>query len=227
MASLSPILVSPTDGELMHILHIKKVRAISHSLPESVGADVLLVSCNGRLGVQRKTLADLLSSLGDGRIAKELPVLARLEFPVLFVEGRMDWTADGHLILAYYTHWTRLQIRNFLRSVALAGISVEITDSINDTAERIVEMQAWWSKPVHSSVYTRPKTSARDTWGNRDVARFVLQGFPGVGSTLAESILERFKRLPLRWDCSLEELAQVKGVGKRSAQKLWNFLGMT
>ena len=221
------MLLSPTDRELLRILNLLGGRAITHSLPESLGADVLIVSCNGRLGVQRKTLDDLLKSLRDGRIAMELPSLARLEFSVLLVEGHPYWTSDGHLLSAYNTHWTRAGIRNLLRSVALLGISVEITDNINDTAEAILEMHAWWMKPVHRSIATRPKTSAQDTWGNRDLSKFVLQGFPGVGPVLAESILEQFNRMPLRWDCSVEEMMQVKGIGNGRAQKLWSFLGTT
>ena len=91
------ILVSPTDRELLALLGD---RAISHTLPEQHGADVLVVVAGrGKLALQRKTFPDdFLASLEDGRLARELAGLSRTQCPVLIVEGRPQWTADGHLL---------------------------------------------------------------------------------------------------------------------------------
>lgn len=221
------MLVSPTERDLLQLLGD---RAMSHFLPERYGADILMVvEGRGKLAVQRKSFPDdLLASLDDGRLARELPLLAYTEYPVLIVEGRPMWTADGHLMQPWDSRWTRAQLRNLLRSVwRVHGVAVEYTDDINDTAAAVLELESWFRKDVHRSLLTRPKILANNGWGlsnKRDMARFLLQGFPGVGSTLAEQIFDHFGRVPLRWDCSFEELLSVYGIGEKRAKALWEAL---
>jgi len=221
------ILVSPTDRDLLQLLGDK---AMSNYLPERYGADILtVVEGHGKLAIQRKTFPDdLLASLDDGRLARELPLLAQAEFPVLIVEGQPLWTTDGHLMQSWSSRWTRAQIRNLLRSVwRVHGVAVEQTTDINDTAAAVLELEAWFRKDVHRSLLTRPKTPTKDDWGlsnRRDFARFLLQGLPGVGSVLAEQIFDHFGKVPLHWDCNLEELMSVYGIGKKRAKVLWDAL---
>ena len=221
------ILVSPTDRDLLTLLGEK---AMFNYLPERYGADILIVvEGHGKLAIQRKTFPDdLLASLDDGRLARELPLLAQAEFPVLIVEGQPMWTADGHLMQSWNSRWTRAQLRNLLRSVwRVHGVAVEQTTDINDTAAAVLELEAWFRKDVHRSLLTRSKTPTKDDWGlsnRRDFARFLLQGLPGVGSVLAEQLFDHFGRVPLRWDCNLEELMSVYGIGKKRARVLWEAL---
>lgn len=221
------ILISPTDRELLSLLGD---RAMSHSLPEQHGADVLVVvSGCGKLAIQRKAFPDdLLASIDDGRLARELAMLSRTEYPVLIVEGRPQWTADGHLMASWASRWTRQQLRNLLRSVWLThGVMVEYTDDINDTATAILELEAWFRKKVHRSLLSRPKQTVRDSWGKssqEDIHRFLLQGLPGIGTVLAEAILERFGKAPLSWSCTFDELKSVPGIGERRSKALWELL---
>jgi len=188
-----------------------------------------VVEGRGKLAVQRKAFPDdLLASLDDGRLARELPLLAQTEYPVLMVEGRPAWTADGHLMQSWNSRWTRLQIRNLLRSVWLHGVAVEWTESLDDTAAAIVELDSWFRKDIHRSLLSRSKSHAKDSWGiagNREWARFFLQGLPGIGLTLAESLYDHFGgRVPLKWDCDLDELKQVEGIGDKRARMIWEAL---
>ena len=221
------ILISPTDRDLLRLLG---TRAMSHYLPERYGADVLVaVEGRGKLAVQRKTFPDdLLASLDDGRLARELPLLAQVELPILIVEGQPEWTADGRLMQSWASRWTKLQIRNLLRSVwHTHGVAVEQTIDINDTASAVLELETWFRKDIHRSLLARRKSTAKDSWGlgnRRDIARYLLQGFPGVGSTLAEQIFDHFQGIPLRWNCSYEDLLTVYGIGQRRAQVLWETL---
>ena len=220
------VLVSPTDRELSALLGNK---AISHYLPERYGADVLIIAeGRGKMGIQRKTYPnDLIASLDDGRLARELPLLARTEYPLLIAEGEPMWTADGHLMQSWSSRWTRQQLRNLLRSVwRVHGVMVERTTDINDTASAVLELEEYFKKDTHQSLLTRHKHN-KDSWGlgnNREMARFLLQGFPGVGGTLAEQIFDHFGRIPLSWRCDYSELLTVYGIGKKRAQVLWEIL---
>ena len=217
------ILVSPTDRDLLTLLGEK---AMFNYLPERYGADILIVvEGHGKLAIQRKTFPDdLLASLDDGRLARELPLLAQAEFPVLIVEGQPMWTADGHLMQPWNSRWTRAQLRNLLRSVwRVHGVAVEQTTDINDTAAAVLELESWFKKDVHRSLLSRAKTTTKDSWGlsnKRDMARYLLQGFGGIGASRAEAIFDHFGRIPLSWTASFEEMAQVQGIGPKLAQSL-------
>jgi len=176
------MLVSPTERDLLPLLAGK---AMSHTLPEQHGADVLVVAPGkGRLAIQRKTFPDdLLASLEDGRLAREMALLSRTECPVLVIEGQPQWTADGHLMAPWASRWTQAQLRNLLRSVWwVHGVAVEYTSNIEDTAKAVLEIESWFRKEVHRSLLSRPKRVSRDSWGTssrRDFALFLSSGPAG------------------------------------------------
>ncbi|MGC9030091.1 MAG: ERCC4 domain-containing protein [Desulfomonilaceae bacterium] len=219
------ILYSPVEpAEVRKIIGDK---AKPHSLPEKYGADFLILGHGLWVAVQRKTIPDLLASLEDGRLARETAMLKRVDVPVLIVEGRPEFTGDGHLIHAYQSQYTKEQIRNLLRSIYHEGILVEHTDSTEDTVAAVFEMEKYYSKSVHRSLATRPKTAAKTDWGtryDRDWAIFLLQGFPGVGPVLAAAIFDHFGEVPLAWTCRKKDLEKVEGIGRRRVEILWNAL---
>jgi ERCC4-type nuclease len=76
--------------------------------PERLGADVLWRSPHwGLVGVQRKEAADFVSSVHDGRLAKESQQMSRLGLAVLMLEGRFRWTTDGELATGYGSRWSK------------------------------------------------------------------------------------------------------------------------
>jgi|DewCreStandDraft_5_1066085.scaffolds.fasta_scaffold01803_4 DNA excision repair protein ERCC-4 len=214
------ILVSPAEPSDL----ITLVGGVTDLLPEEHGADYLFSGKPGLVGVQRKTVSDLLRSLEDGRLAREVALLKRLPVGVLLVEGRADSATDGRLLLPG-SRYTKAQLRNLLRSVQGEGLLVERTEGVGDTAAAILEMRDYYRKEVHRSLAVRPKP--RTEWGDRtdrDWALHILQGFPGIGPTLAGAIFDRFGEVPLRWACTKRELQSVDGIGKRRADLLWRAL---
>jgi ERCC4-type nuclease len=219
-------LLSPTDRELLTLLAPHDYR--SHSLPEQYGADVLIIGKPGRLGIQRKTVDDLFASLRDGRTAEQFCKMKDLDYAILIREGTVTWTDDGHLMHAYQTRWTKSALRGLMRSVVslVQCVEVEETESILETAERVLEIEQWFMKGEHTSLLRRPKP-AGSTWGtlkNRDYARFFLQSFPGISVGLADAILDHFNRVPVAWDCTLRDLRDVPGIGEKRARAMWKVL---
>ena len=222
------ILVSPTERECLVILDSK---GVSSSVPEQYGADFLIAAQREFWGVQRKEFPkDFFASLSDGRVAKEVGQMARLHHRAFFLEGEPQWTTEGFLMDADYSRWSRMQVRNLLRSLSLAHrIYVEWTKSPQDTVEALLEMEAWAKKPTHHSLLTRPKDT-RDSWGRQDVrewACYMLQGFPLVGRARAEAIYDAFRRVPLRWDVSPGEMLKVPGIGQGVVRELYSSLAET
>ncbi len=173
-------LVAPSESEL-------KKLGKSSSLPEKHGADVCWIDpvVGGLVGVQRKEVKDLIASVQDGRLAKEVGQLGSVKAAFLVVEGRMTWTAEGQLIeVARWTQWTRRQMGGLLRSVAARGIGVEYTDHAGHTVELVREIAAWCHKDNHDSLDRRAgplKTGWGRTISNVAYASHLLQGIPGIG----------------------------------------------
>ncbi|MEM3646833.1 MAG: ERCC4 domain-containing protein [Thermofilum sp.] len=210
------ILYSPFEPD--EIKNLLAGRGIPHRLTEQFGADFLIPRRGFKVAVQRKTGSDLLASLEDGRLAREVALLKTAEVAVLVVED---------VVPPPGSRYSKEQVRNLLRSVYHRGVRVEYTSSPADTVEALLEMERYYSKDDHLSLLTRPKTAAGNDWyirTNREWAVFLLQGFPGIGPVLAGEIFDHFGRIPLAWDCTREELARVPGLGRRRTEKLWDAL---
>lgn len=195
------VLVSPTEPA-----SIRQLGTVS-PVPERFGADVLVLSPCLRAGVQRKRTDDLEASLRDGRLARELALMQRLDLRAVVVEG--PDVLGG----------TRL--RGILFSLQFVhGCAVIRTADEFESAEALADLARWLAKRRHGSLLTRPKRGATGP----DLALHFLQGLPGVGPGLAQAILDTFGRVPMRWDCSSEDLARVPGIGPRRARQLIRFL---
>jgi ERCC4-type nuclease len=210
------VLVSSTEPRIV------KTLGKSSQVPERFGADILMAIPGGMAAVQRKEISDLIASVHDGRLAKELAQMRSLQFAVLIVEGRLKWSSEGVLLgRDFGATWTRTAHRNLLMSVQMQGVKVESTDDANDTVAAVLNLHDYLSKPKHNSLLRRPGPTS--VWGKVSSAEWqahLLQGFEGVGCELAERIVKKFGRVPLSWDVDEETLMSVDGVGPKRAKKL-------
>lgn len=209
--------------------NLPHVTAISNK-PERYGVDVLWLAPGKRFyGVQRKEFpGDFIASVTDGRLAKERAQMKALDRAVLILEGRAIWMADGTLDTNYGQTWTRDSLRAYLASCWEDGIFTTWTDSTTDTASHIDVLYRWSQRIGHNSGKGRPGPEKRNLWGrhtNRDFQVHLLEGFPGIGTELAERILDMFGRVPLQWTATKEELMQVQGLGKKKVEGLLKTLG--
>ena len=211
------ILIAPTEPS-----RLKAIGTVS-SVPETFGADIMW-SCaqvGGLVGVQRKELRDLIASVHDGRLAKEVQQLSRVAYACLIVEGQPRWTNDGALVDPY-TKWTKHSHRSLLRSVQARGIEVCVSDSVTDTVMAVMELAEYLKKETHDALDRRPKP--RGEWGDpteKDFAMHVLQSAPGVGPKMAGAIYDHFDGVPIGWTITRDELEEVAGIGPGRASKLW------
>ncbi len=89
------------------------------------------------------------------------------------------------------------------------------TDAV-ETARLIVYAARQLDLKVRGCVYRhgyRPK-------GKRKQQLFILQGLPGVGSERAEGLLNVFGSVKSVMMASNKELQEVKGIGKKIADKI-------
>jgi len=163
-----------------------------------------------RLVVERKTYKDFSVSIIDGRLFMQLIRLANSNWSgILILEGTTSEIAGIGL--------TRETLQGALITTSLIlGVAVlPSTDSV-ETARLIVYAARQLDLKFRGGVYRhgyRPK-------GKRKLQLFILQGLPGVGSERAEGLLNVFGSVKSVMMASNKELQEVKGIGKKIADKI-------
>lgn len=226
--STTTILLSPTETDLIKLLP----SSIISILPEEKGADILLYTKMGLIGIQRKSIPyDFISSIEDGRMSRSTTLLGKsCPIRIVVCEGKFRYYQDGKLDLSNSgckSRYTKDHIRGMLFNIRyVKNVEVDWTEDISDTAEYIKQLSVFFNKTTHLGLYTRP--SAKSPWGkpsDNDLALWLLQSFEGIGPQLASNILRHFDRLPIRWDCMFEELVEVKGLSRKRVEEIWKGLG--
>lgn len=216
------MLCSPTEPK-----RLKALGKVS-SAPEKHGADFLILGHKTRIGVQRKQFpGDLLASLNDGRLYDQLPRLQALDQSLLVVEGHGQWTEDGELIADKYHTFTIQQLHGLLFTVMFQfGVPSIWVAKLSDTADVLINLEAWAKKTKHTSLKSRPGPQGSN-WGtttDRHLAQHILQGFPGIGGELAGRVVDKFQGVPLTWTVGEDELMTVEGLGKKKAEGMYRAL---
>lgn len=215
------MLIAPTEPSQLHEL------GESSSVPEQYGADVLVPAEGFLIGVQRKQFpGDFISSLTDGRLSSSLTKLTKCRVGILLLEGKQIWSSSGALVGYSYgqgVNFTRSSLRSLMLSAQLElGVSTVQTDSITDTVDFLETLKSWAAKSKHTSLFNRPRERGEweRKWKPKLEAVHVLQGFDGVGPTLAADIYDHFDALPLEWTVTADQLKEVKGLGPGRVAKL-------
>lgn len=213
------MLVSPAEPP--------RLRQLGHVSPivEQRGCDFLFVAHNQWVGVQRKEVNDLIASVQDGRLYREVAMMKSCHYRVLLIEGRPQWANDGQMIKEYGQGLTKKQWRGLLWSVRLNDIWIETSDNIEDTAQTLTWIKEWFTRDRHSSLERRPGPVS--LWGkptNEDYQRHLVMGLPGVGPELAGKIVKRWG-VPWTWKIGVEDLMEIDGIGRVKAESIWRALG--
>lgn len=188
--------------------------------PEKYGADILIASQLGIIGVQRKEVADFVASVQDGRLAKEVQQLQHCDIAVIIIEGDWAWSLDGEW-MNNYARFTQNAYESMLMSLQSSGIWVRTAYNANETVRVCKGIEAWANKPTHNSLLTRPKPQG--SWGavgHRAYQVHLLQGIEGIGPELAGRIIDHFGGVPLMWACTREQLLEVPGLGKKKVDTM-------
>lgn len=198
------------------------------SLPETLGSDILWEGGKGLVGVQRKTVMDLVASVRDGRLGKELQQMQSLAARFLIVEGQMNFSSDGQL-MTQHTKWSIQQQRGVELTVQQYGIFILYTMNPLGTCSLVEYLYHWTFDPANYDPHAVTSLVSRSNppkngWGNVDDKAYAvhfLSGIPHVGPVLAARIYEHYKTLPVAWMTTKEELMKVPGLGRQTANAMW------
>lgn len=209
---MTEILIAPS--ERAPIANLGK----SSSLPETLGVDVLWDSPHGLAGCQRKEYADLIASVRDGRLGKELIQMQQLQMKFLIVEGQPVWDGQGNLANDRMK-WNVRQHMGVLLSCQVKGVLVLTSRNALDTCAVVEYLVKWTEKEDHVSSLIARSGPEKNGWGDvseRDYAVHLYSGVPNVGATLAARIHDAGIRL-LVAGTTVEELCTVRGIAKPTA----------
>lgn len=164
-----------------------------------------------RVGIERKTVTDFLSSLIDKRLMSQAAELRRTyEIPVLVLEGRDDlYTQRGIHPNA---------IRGTLVALAIdLGIHLIPSRDEADTAEIVYAIAKREQLEEERLVAIRGE---RTPLGLADRQRFLVEGLPKVSAVLARRLLAHFGTVERVMTASAKELQEVEGIGKGKAEEM-------
>lgn len=198
---------------------------------EEWGCDAAWAARGVWYGVQRKALKDLVVSVEDGRLAKERLQWSSVSGKVWLVieTGERGGGAPRELpggqlanLGTFGRPWTGAAVRALTFSMMMDGVGVCWTRDEPETIAIVKELHAWSMKERHEAARGRPACPP-DVFGNRDDRAYgvwLLSSLPRVGTEMAGRIWDHFGGLPLRLDCSVDDLMQVPGVGKVTAENI-------
>lgn len=194
---------------------------------EELGCDFLfLVKDLGLVGVQRKEFKDLIASIYDGRLYKELSQMKQLARGMFIIEGMPQWTTDGNYLGR--SNFNIAQYRGILWRLQLEGHWILHTSSMDETIGSLLHFEKWMESHATQDKVSSlsKKQNVKNEWGvstNKEWSVSILTSF-GLGPTLAQRVYEKLG-LPIKWTVSKEELMTVDGIGKHRAEKMIRSLG--
>ena len=178
---------------------------------ESKQMDVGDYIISERVAVERKEAEDFISSLLDGRLFSQMGALkSAYPRPVVIIEGE---TLHG------IRNVSKEAINGALASIAIDfGIPVIFTKSAKETADIIVSML----KRENSEGHVARIRGERAGFELHEQQQFIIEGLPGVSGVLARRLLSHFGTIRAISNATVEELMEVKGVGKATAQGIYD-----
>lgn len=206
------------------------------------------------IGIERKRLKDMLSSIRTGRFSGEqLPkLLDHYEFPYLIVEG---WVRTNYQTGELEQYWGKqwspvhlgsqrtpflaLELDSFLTTIELqTRVKIHRTLDERATLEDIINLQYYFSKPwdkhhAHIALHTPPEYA---TLGKASTVRRVAAALNGIGWTRSAAVAGRlqcpadmvcrdhFACIEAKMDRRPGDWAKVEGIGKVLSVKIWKEL---
>jgi Fanconi anemia group M protein len=163
--------------------------------------------------IERKTLADLETSIIDGRIFSQLQDLSLIKKSSLIIEG------DPFLLY----NSKRINGKALIGLITSIGLNYRIpiffTRNQKQTALFLYTMAKKEQISNNKSEDSKLRYQKTKMSGSQ-FQLFIMQSFPDVGPTLAKSILKEFKSIKNISNATIEDLQNVSKLGPKKAQKI-------
>jgi len=167
--------------------------------------------------VERKTIADFMSSLFNGRLFEQTGALREVySKPLLILEGDVEKDLEQRKNpRAFWGALFKLQMD--------MGISVLPTPTSLHTADALYTLvKRFQKKKVEKiSIQHKPRLMS-----NKDWQIYVVASLPNIGDELAGRLLDNFKSVRNVFKAKESGLKKVDGIGKLKARKIIKLLDL-
>jgi len=164
--------------------------------------------------IERKTIADLETSIIDGRIFSQLQNLLQVKKPGLIIEGNFE---------KLFSDSSRIQKKAIIGLITSIGLDYKIpiffTKNQKETAEFLysIAKREQIGNGSNGDIKLRFEKT-RMNFSQRQL--FIMESFPDIGPTVAKSILKEFQTLKNVANASILELQKVPKLGPKKADKI-------
>lgn len=162
-----------------------------------------------RVIIEKKTVPDFVQSITDKRLFQQLKAMKdNFEKPILIIEG-------GESLYGYLHP-------NMIRG-ALAAVTVDLsipilwTRDLADTAGLVYWIAKREQIDEKREIVLRNKKVPETI---EEQQEYLIASLPDVSTVRAKALLEYFKSPKNVFNASIEELQEVKGIGKKIAEKI-------
>ena len=178
-------------------------------------ADFIISS---RVGIERKTPKDFVDSIIDKRLLHQLRDLKQnFEKPLIIIEGEEDIYSQRKI------HPNA--IRGMLATIAISyGIPILQTKNSQETAELIKSIAKREQNKEEKSMGIRTDKKPMTT---KEQQEFIIESLPGVGPSLAKSLLAEFKSVKKIMNSKEKRLTKINQLGGKKAQEILKILEET
>lgn len=186
------------------------------------------------IGLELKKPDDLLSSISDGRLLKQLPaMLETYDMAYLVIEGEhmeVNWTTTGKVVRGgslgrEESAWTYHHVNSILSKFEAGGGHVRHVADMNELAGFILSLKSYHDKDEHKEeVFIRRKTPLQ-SWKSFDnpvaelYERITGGSSRGIGIQRALALAEEYPRPADLAGVGWTEISKIK-VGNRSFGKV-------
>jgi Fanconi anemia group M protein len=159
------------------------------------------------VAIERKTLNDLKSSIINKRIFFQLKELKQYPKHLLVIEGFQENNIYEGII-----HENAL--RGFILSTLLENqVPIVFTQNEKDTARYLSVLASKTKK-------TAPSLRQKIPFTEQEQKQFILEGFPGIGPSTAEKLIQKFKSIKNIINAEETELQEILGKKAESFKKI-------
>lgn len=190
------------------------------------------------IGIENKELlGDFLTSLTSGRLADQCTRLSQeFDLALLMVRGPTYINEEtGNLERRYWAteHGVRtlkkidtghrytsvvLALLSLWRTLGVVPLYVENEEYL---AKFIIALYRSYQEPREHGRWILDSRKRLPTISQEPIQESMLRGLPGIGTELAEDLLERFGTLKEMANADITELAEVPKIGKAKATLLY------
>lgn len=201
-----PIVIYADVRENSRVIEILRQRCDLRQKQLAVG-DYLL---SRRVGVERKTASDFLSSIVDGRLFKQMNELKQFKKPLLILEGNPLLGSDRKI------HPNA--IRGALASVSIDyGVPIVMTENPLETAEMLLAIAKREQLDRKKSVALRGRKKAGSMNQRQEL---LIAGLPQINTQTAKKLLKHFGSPQGVFTATEQELMETEGIGPKMARRI-------